>query len=458
MSAELFTIPLCGGRFLIYAPLRRCAFVANASLVNLLVQIRATGTLPPAQDPDGGILAFLRTLELVDAPEEQPPQSTHTGLPEPVAVTLFLTSACNLRCTYCYASAGDAPARFMSLDVAKRGIAFVLENARRRGVSAIDVTYHGGGEPTVHWQVLTQSLAYAQEAAAAVGLEVRAYLATNGVLADRQVAWIVENLTGLSVSFDGLPSVHDKYRLTVLGQGSSPQVEKTLRRLDSAGFPYGIRVTVTKDQIACLPSSIGYICANFLPQRIQVEPSYRLGRWAQAPSAETAAFITAFRAAREVAAGHGKSIFFSAARIGIVTNHFCGLTQDLFAISPDGNVSACYEVFAENHPLAPRLFYGRPVGDGYEFDLTVLSELRRQTVEHRSFCSGCFAKWTCAGDCYGRALAVNPLGDFAGSDRCHITRELTKDLILLKLAECGGLVWHEASPAFASHSPEKEFS
>lgn len=64
-------------------------------------------------------------------------------------------------------------------------------------------------------------------------------------------------------------------------------------------------------------------------------------------------------------------------------------------------------------------------------------------MQHRAFCQGCFAKWTCAGDCYHKALTVSGNEEFQGSDRCHITRELTKDQILAKIAASGGLFWHE---------------
>ncbi len=344
----------------------------------------------------------------------------------------------------------------MSLDVAKRGIDYIAANARRKGAPEIEITYHGGGEPTVHWKVMTESLEYARGAASRLKLNVKAYSATNGVMNDSQIDWIIQNLNGLSVSFDGLPSAHDKHRLTVLGRGSSAQVERSLRRIDAAGFPYGIRVTVTADQIANLSDSIRHICSNFNAQRVQVEPAYQLGRWNDAASSETESFIEAFRAAELVAKEHGRSLFYSAARVGALTNHFCGITQDSFALSPDGNVSACYEVFSEDNPLSGSFFYGRPNGTGYEFNLPVLNNLRRQAVQHREFCSGCFAKWTCAGDCYHKSLTVNGPGEFAGSDRCHITRELTKDQILAKIANSGGLFWHEGALGQSGASSGKE--
>jgi uncharacterized protein len=270
-------------------------------------------------------------------------------------------------------------------------------------------------------------------------------MATNGVLNDRQIDWVVGNLNGgASVSFDGLPEVQDTHRATIGGGGSSRQVMHTLRRFDDAGYSYGIRVTVTHDQITRLADSIEFICSQFCPQRIQVEPAYQLGRWRTAPSAETEEFIDAYREAQSRAGGYGQEIQYSAARVGVLTNHFCGITRDNFSLSADGNVSACFEAFSEDNEFADIFFYGKPAKDsGYRFDRSALEHLRSQTVEHHALCQGCFAKWNCAGDCYHKSLSVNGRGEFPGSERCHITRELVKDQLLSRIAASGGLVWHQ---------------
>lgn len=275
LSAELFIILLEADRYLIYAPLRRAAFVGNARAVNFLADLQA-GTFDPGADPNGALTELLRQLEILDAGPEPLPVTEWSGAPQPTTVTLFMTTACNLHCTYCYASAGDKPATFMSLEIATRGIDFVAANAVKRGLPTFEVLYHGGGETTVNWRVMTESVAYANATADRLGLRVNTAAATNGVLTDEQIDWIVTYLNGMSVSFDGLPEAHDRHRLTILGQGSSTQVMHTLRRFDRAQFPYGIRVTVTADQIARLPESIDFICAQFTPTHIQVEPSYQL--------------------------------------------------------------------------------------------------------------------------------------------------------------------------------------
>jgi len=444
LSAEVFAIPLESGAHIVYAPLRRAAFVANASAVNLMADLQE-GRLPEGADLSP-LIELLRRLEIVDAGPELRPVTTFDGPPSPTSVTLFLTTACNLRCTYCYASAGDAPARSMRLDVAQRGIDFVAANAASKGVGTFDINYHGGGEPSANWRVMTESLEYARRTAERLQLEPpRSSAATNGVLTNEQIDWIIANLDGgVSVSFDGLPAAHDRHRLTVLGQPSSERVMHTLRRFDAAGYPYGVRLTVTADLIAQLEDSVEFICTHFGTNRIQVEPAYQLGRWREAPSAETDAFIAAYRRAQRRASARGRQIFFSAARMGQLSNHFCGVTQDTFALSPDGNVSACYEVFSEDNRWSNVFFYGRPSSEGrYQFDLRTLDHLRRQAVENREYCQGCFAKWTCSGDCYHKAIDVTGSLEFAGTDRCHITRELTKDLILERIAGAGGVFWHE---------------
>jgi uncharacterized protein len=214
-----------------------------------------------------------------------------------------------------------------------------------------------------------------------------------------------------------------------------------MRRFEAAGFPYGVRMTVTRDQIPRVPESVAFVCEHFSPDALQVEPAYQLGRWSDQPSAETEEFIAAYREAQRIAAGHGREISYSAARLDVLTNHFCGITQDSFCLTPDGNVSACYEAFSESNPWARVFHYGEPQGEGYRFDLDVLSHLRGQSVEHRAHCAGCFAKWHCAGDCAYKARQASNGGLFRGDDRCAITRALSLDQILERIARSGGVVW-----------------
>ncbi|MDR1407863.1 MAG: radical SAM protein [Tannerella sp.] len=446
LSAEVFIIPLKGRKYLIYAPLRKAAFVGNGATVNFLADLK-DGCYRAEADPGGEIVEFLRRLEIVDAGEETPPNYDREGEPCPTAVSLFLTTACNLRCTYCYASAGDTVRESMSMDVARRGIDFVVANAVRQKSPAVELNYHGGGEPTVNWRTLTCSFNHARRRTQDAGLDLHASTATNGMLTDRQIDWITAHLQGASLSCDGMPEAQDRHRVRPSGRGSSARVMHTLRRFDEAGFSYGIRMTATAELIPFMADSVDYIFSSFRTGSLQIEPAYQIGRYADQPSAETEAFLSAYREAQRRAAKYGKQITYSGARVGTLTNHFCAASQDSFALLPDGTVSSCFEACSHSNPHAHVFFYGRPDEDGgrgYRFDMERLGLLRRQGVQRREHCSECFAKWTCAGDCFHKAVVINGrAAEFSGTGRCHINRELTKDQILQRIAEAGGICWHE---------------
>ena len=79
----------------------------------------------------------------------------------------------------------------MTMEVARRGIDFVEGNAKRRGEATFDIIYHGGGEPSANWHVMTGSLEYARAAAAELGLAPpTASAASNGMLRDDQIDWV----------------------------------------------------------------------------------------------------------------------------------------------------------------------------------------------------------------------------------------------------------------------------
>ena len=80
LSAEIFIIPLEKGRYIVYAPLRRAAFVANTKIVNFLADLQA-GFFDLSVDADGSLIEFLRRLETLDAGPEELRITTFSGDP-----------------------------------------------------------------------------------------------------------------------------------------------------------------------------------------------------------------------------------------------------------------------------------------------------------------------------------------------------------------------------------------
>jgi hypothetical protein len=59
LTSEIFVIPLEDKKYLIYAPLRRAAFVGNAATVNFLADLKS-GHYSAASDPCGAVAAALQ--------------------------------------------------------------------------------------------------------------------------------------------------------------------------------------------------------------------------------------------------------------------------------------------------------------------------------------------------------------------------------------------------------------
>lgn len=442
---EIHAVPIEEDGFVFYAPLRRTAWIGNDAARRVIERLRR-GERWRFTWRDNKLVEFLDRLGLFRDTPDQEPLSPPVSPWQPTRLTLLLTTNCTLRCRYCYASAGDRLTNDMTIETAVRGIDWIAGNAVAIGASMIKIFLHGGGEPTANWPVLVGATTQARRRAAEHGLQSQITLATNAVLDTAKVDWIVANLDGMTVSFDGLPVVHDRNRRLANGAPSSGYVLKTLRRLDEREFSYGIRSTVTADAIASLPDSIEFIYKNCRPTMVQVEPVYQFGRGEGAESAETEEFIHAYRAAQQRARELGGNLAMSPVRIGALTDHFCEATKGSFCLTTSGNVTSCYEVFAEDLPWASHFFFARlNQRGGYEIDEDVLNKLQEQSVHKRRYCRDCFARWDCAGDCYHKALMANGEGEIKGTGRCRIIRELSKDMLLDRIAACGGIVWQDGA-------------
>jgi pyruvate-formate lyase-activating enzyme len=168
-----------------------------------------------------------------------------------------MTNECQLRCRYCYAAAGERAPERLSLAQARAAIDYVRRSAEERGATFFEVAFHGGGEPTLNWSVLQESVAYARRQP----LPARINLTSNGIWSARQRRWILDNLDSVNLSVDGGPATQDRERPFPSGEGSSPAVMRTLAALDGSDFSYGIRMTATAPWER-FPEDVGFLCAE----------------------------------------------------------------------------------------------------------------------------------------------------------------------------------------------------
>ena len=446
LSDEFFAIE-DGPGFILYAPHLPGAVRVNGATVRRLQSIAsaqetlASLATPVLDDLLGSGVVVPREPAL--AIDRFPTKTAY----DPEGLTLVLTTRCSLACRYCYASGGDRP-RVMTWDVARRGIDWFFGHTARAARPQARIMFHGGGEVTTESRLLRRCVDYVRCQGRLSGVQPSISAGLNGVMKRSMVRWVVENLDGATVSLDGLPEIHNSQRPLPTGRDSFPIVADTLHQFDDAGFQYGIRMTVTGSSVERLIESVTFACRTFNGRVIHVEPVFEVGRARVNdlgfPDPER--FIAAFRAARSVARAEGRELRYSGVRFGDVTNKFCQVCDDLLVLTPDGDVTSCYEVGDRDDVRAGIFFYGRlnPSTGSIDIDEDRLQRLRTLTVEHKPSCADCFCKWTCAGECAAKLAHSGSPWDATGSPRCVINRALTLDL-LRECLDLGGLRRAEAT-------------
>lgn len=148
------------------------------------------------------------------------------------------TPACNLACSHCYAAcAGEQ--RVLTTDQARA----VIDDLAAFGVPVI---LFSGGEPFLRPDIRTL-------AAHAKARGIRVTFSTNGTLIDDAWAdWIRDlGVAYVGISIDGTEAIHDAFRRH---PGAYRQSLAAIRRLRDRGVKVGLRVTMTRDNVASLPA------------------------------------------------------------------------------------------------------------------------------------------------------------------------------------------------------------
>src|SRR5262245_34411609 len=98
-----------------------------------------------------------------------------------VRLTLNLTHACNLGCSYCFA--GQARRQEMPSATGREAIDWAVRRAHESGDASLDISMMGG-EPLLAFDRFDELAEYARDAAEREGLDLRLQTTTNATLLD----------------------------------------------------------------------------------------------------------------------------------------------------------------------------------------------------------------------------------------------------------------------------------
>jgi len=421
---NVYLIPHKNNRYIVYLPIHGIIFNGNASAVTLFynamngdIKAQSRFGLNPGQ------------IEKIRRAESKP-QTEKKNQFCPTAVTLFLTSNCSLKCKYCYANAGvsDLQIKKEYIEIA---VSEVIENALRSGKREVTVSYHGGGDIGVVWDLVEDATESILAMARKNNITVWFNSGINGVLSDHQREWIVKRIHSVTVSIDGNRDIQNRLRPLRNGNPSFEMVDATLKYFDEQNFKYAIRSTITDETVSQMGEITSFFCKNYKAKKIKMEPVFVQGRASRnkvrAPSADD--FVRNFKRAYKIAISHNRELLYSGARFDMLTEIFCMAAGSSFGVTPEGNITSCYEVLEKANPLSDIFFYGKIEGGSVVLFPDKLEKLTKLNVHEKEKCGRCFARFHCAGDCPAKTILSrkeNPEYDY----RCIINRELTKDQLL----------------------------
>ena len=161
-----------------------------------------------------------------------------------------VTSACNLKCTHCYAATEGHPDELNTEEALA-----VIDDLAAFGCP---VLLFSGGEPFVRPDILTLA-----KHAASKGLRV--VFSTNGTLIDEKLAAEIKSIGAsyAGISIDGMEEVHDRFRCC---EGAFRKSLAAIRHCREAGVKVGLRVTMTKDNVNEIPAIFDLMEAENIPR------------------------------------------------------------------------------------------------------------------------------------------------------------------------------------------------
>jgi uncharacterized protein len=347
-------------------------------------------------------------------------------------LSLFPSTACNLRCRYCYADGGDHP-KFMAQPIYLKAMDYFF-NSISNGEDHVHLSLHGGGEPTINFPLLTSICSEFSKRAFHLNLKPKISITSNGTFGKEVREWAILHSIGISFSLDGPSEIQNLQRPFRSGAPSFDVVMDNIRFFVESGRQIGIRSTVTSRSVHSMKDTIEMAKQSGIAA-VHFEPLFETRRSTHSglkpPSLKEfadnllACFLTGLEYDIEVT--------YSALRCyDYPQMRFCSACGYNFGVTVDGDVTCCYEVLQKTDPASDCFFIGKINLQDDKVDLhwDRINYLRTRTTGNMHRCRDCFLRFNCAGDCLIKAYRATR-GDLFGidHDRCWLAKRINEKII-----------------------------
>ena len=385
-------------------------------------------------------------------------QFAERSVPAPVkAMCLLVEQDCNLRCEYCFASAGDyglGKRMHMDFETGKKALDFLLENSGDRENLELDFF---GGEPLMNWDVVKRLVTYGRNREKEYGKRFRFTITTNGLLLDdEKMDFINKEMSNVVLSVDGRKEVNDRVRKRIDGTGCYDAVmDKYKALVEKRNYEnYYVRGTFTGYNLDFCKDVLHLYEQGF--DQISVEPvvSEPSMSYALTEKDLPAIFSEYERLAKILLEknkpdkpgeqdkqgeqnkpwGQNKRLNFfhfmldlDQGPCAIKRLRGCGSGNEYVAITPEGDIYPCHQfVGIEKYKMGN-------INEG-TFNTDIKKEFASAHIYSKEDCKKCWAKFYCSGGCNANNYIYT--GDILTAHKfsCQMEKKRLECAIMIKAA------------------------
>ena len=335
---------------------------------------------------------------------------------------------CNFSCSYCFSAKGRSN-KSLKKEHLKAALDFFIDSKRVK-TDRLAISYLGGGEPTISWDVVEYGLEYGDMLARRHGIELMTTIVTNGSrITERMVEAFNKYNVKVRVSFEILEVIQNKQR------GQYKHVVEGIDRLSQGQNPPMVRSMITPDNVELMPEMIEELHRRF--PRVQTALFDPITSNATFHDVEiTRAFYDryydSFLQARKKAYKYGINLMCAPLRnLDMVVERYC---TGEFCLTPEGTITICHQISSPNEVNYKDCIYAhvdssnRIVIDNDRFHQLI----SKNTVYTNPKCEECFIKWNCGGGCM---MQNSQYSSEILDVICDFTRRFSKTLLLERLKE-----------------------
>ncbi|MBQ8694229.1 MAG: radical SAM protein [Bacteroidaceae bacterium] len=335
---------------------------------------------------------------------------------------------CNFACSYCFSAKGRSN-KALKKEHLKAALDYFIDS-KRVASPKLAISYLGGGEPTISWDIVKFGLEYGAQKAKEHGIELMTTIVTNGSrITDEMVETFNLYNVKVRVSFEILEHIQNKQR------GQYINVCRGLDKLAACTTLTMVRSMITPENVTLMPAMIEELHQRFPHVKsVLFDPITSNETFSEVESTRKFydTYYTKFLEARALAATYGIDLCNAPLRnLNMVVERFC---TGEFCLTPEGTITVCHQVSSPNEAKYNDYVYAQIDNDNnLQVDEDKFKKLiSNNTIYTNPKCSNCFVKWNCGGGCMMQNNQYTPeILDVI----CDFTRRFSKTLLIERLKE-----------------------